>query len=140
MALPKQPKQAGGGPGHCGLKYPLGEYNRLVTVEQNQADPADATQRDEYEALAAKWATVATRWARVAPMGGKEFWASQQAQSLSTHQVNLRGVVSGLTTTRHRLRMCSRVFEIESANDLNDMHVEHELRCVEKELRPGETA
>jgi head-tail adaptor len=138
MAKPAGGKQTGAGPGHCGLKYPLGEYNRQVLVEQNQADPADPTQRDEYQALAEKWVPVFTRFARIAPLAGKEFWSSQQAQSDSTHQINLRGVVPGLTMTRHRLRMGQRVFQLGAVTDLNDMHVEHELTCVEGELRPGE--
>ena len=111
----------------AGLKHPTGQYNRQVQV-QARVKPARLNELNEE---VVEWEPLVTRWARIEPLSGREFWNAQQSQSAVTHLVSLRGVVRGLTT-QHRLQMGRRIFNIESIIDLNDEHYEHELRCIER--------
>jgi SPP1 family predicted phage head-tail adaptor len=87
--------------------------------------------QDAYGQLVATWNTVAVRWANVEPLAGRTFWAAQQAQSDVTHTITLR-YYPGLEPERFRFKKDNRVFNITSALDLEERHVWHECRCVER--------
>lgn len=80
-----------------------------------------ATQDSFGDALTA-WATVATRWASIEPQSGRETWRADQQQPDTSGTITIR-YFAGLTP-RHRLVKGSRVFNIESVVDVEDMHVE----------------
>lgn len=122
------------------LRYPIGEYKRPVQIEARPADRAEKPDRNQYqEETGDDWRPVAKCWARVMPLNTQETWRAQQATAATTHQVNLRGCFPWLST-RHRLRLGTRVLNIEGVTDLGDMHTEQELRCIEVQLKPGERA
>jgi SPP1 family predicted phage head-tail adaptor len=110
-----------------GLKHPLGDYRHRLTVQRRQSGEPNAYR----EPTPATPVILAKRWARIESLTGREFWLAQQAQASTSHRVNLR-YVAGLTSRGCFLTFGSRTFEIESLVDLNELHVEHELMCVEK--------
>lgn len=118
------------------LRYPIGEYRRWVQIEALPEDRGAETQRNEYREPVKDFHPVAGRWARVEPLDSRSLWRAQQAGALATHKVNF-ALFPGLTT-RHRLRLAGRVLNIEGVTDLEDQHTEHECRCIEQELKPGQ--
>lgn len=82
------------------------------------------------EVSAPSWTSVATRWARVEPLSGREAWQAQQVRPDVTHKVTLR-YYEGLGP-RHRLKAGSRVFNITSVIDTENRHREMVCVCVEE--------
>jgi SPP1 family predicted phage head-tail adaptor len=79
--------------------------------------------------LTRTWATVATRWASVEPLNGRELYYAQQVQPLVSVQVTMR-YYDGLTPA-HRLYWDSRAFEIASVTSTNERGREHVVMCTE---------
>lgn len=79
-----------------------------------------------------QWADVATLWAAIAPVSGKEFYAAQQSQSEVSHKVRCR-YRAGLTTAM-RIKYGSRLFKILSVIDWEERHESLLIMC--KELVP----
>lgn len=68
-----------------------GDLIHQVQVQQ----PADS--RDTYGDAAPTWTTVATVWASVESLTGRELWIAQQVQADVTHRVRMRpGAVPGI--------------------------------------------
>jgi SPP1 family predicted phage head-tail adaptor len=69
---------------------------------------------------------------KIQPIGGKEYWQAQQAQSQTTHRIIMRSY-SGLSAKRHVLvsLVDDRVFEIESVADIDGRGVLMEVMCKE---------
>lgn len=66
------------------------------------------------------WETVATVWAAIDPVSGREFYAAEQAQSAVTHKIRLRyhpGV-----SAAWRVALGRRVFRIQSVIDWEERH------------------
>lgn len=79
-----------------------------------------------------QWENVATLWAAIDPVSGKEFYAAQQSQSEVSHKVRCR-FRSGLTTAM-RIKYGSRLFKILSVIDWEERHESLLIMC--KELVP----
>ena len=79
-----------------------------------------------------QWADVATVWAAIDPVSGKEFYAVQQSQSEVTHKVRCR-YCPGLTTAM-RIKYGGRLFRIISILDWEERHESLLIMC--KELVP----
>lgn len=113
------------------MKHPLGQYNRAMALMQRNSTTPNAYKED----VLGTPTQLTKRWARIEPLSGREFFIAMQAQSQTSHRINMR-FYSGLTSRRHYLTVTTggvtRTFEIESVIDLNDAHEEHELMCVEK--------
>lgn len=92
--------------------------------------------QDSFGAAVPTWTTLATRWARVEPLSGREQWQAQQVRPDVTHRVTLR-YYSGLTPT-HRLKAGDRVFNVESVLDLDTLKRVQECVCVEAVLPGGD--
>lgn len=90
-------------------------------------------QRDEYgDPLKSEdehWNDVASMWAEVKPMSGREFYAAEQSQSEVTHKVSCR-YRAGLTTAM-RIKYGSRLFEIISIIDWEERHESLLIMCKE---------
>ena len=105
-----------------------GKLNRRVTIE---APPPGVS--DEYghndEGGNRDWKVVASVWAQVTPLSGREFWRSQQVQSDITHEV----VIRYRPDVRHnqRIRYGDRTLNIESVIDTEEAGVELRLMCKE---------
>ena len=80
-----------------------------------------ASAADQYGQPVETWAAVATLWASVEPLRGREFYQAQQVNGVSEKQRILYG---------------SRILEIASPPiDREERHIDLELLCVEK--HPG---
>ena len=75
------------------------------------------------------WSTLATVYAAIRPVSGREFDAAKMANSKRTHEVRIRSY-SGLTTS-DRILFGSRVFNIESILNVDERDREMIIRCWE---------
>lgn len=116
------------------MRYPLGQYKRPMQIEAQPADRGERTQRDGYGAPVSDWLPVASRDVRLEPVGGGETVHADQVNGTVTHKLNFR-YFAGLTS-RHRLRMGQRAFNLMSVIDLDDEHYEHECQAIEVVLKP----
>ena len=76
-----------------------------------------------------QWEDVATLWAAIDPISGKEFYAAQQSQSVVSHKVRCR-YRDGLTTAM-RIKYGSRLFKILSIIDWEERHESLLIMCQE---------
>lgn len=83
-----------------------GELRHRVTVQA----PVETQGLDG--SVTVTWQDVATVWAQVAALSGREYFAAQATQSEVTHRVRIRHF-EGITA-KHRLLWGSRVLELES--------------------------
>jgi len=78
----------------------------------------------------ASWNDVATVWAAVEPLRGREYFAAQQVNAETTTRIRIRyraGVTSAM-----RGRYGSRTYDIVSVIDVDERHVELQLMCTER--------
>lgn len=75
------------------------------------------------------WSTVATVWAAVEPLRGREFFDAEQVQAEISHRVRLR-YRPGVDATM-RVLFGSRVFQIQSVIDVDERRRELQLMCRE---------
>ena len=89
-----------------------GSLRRRITIQQRSAT------KDTFGGQSTTWATIATVWADIEPMSGRELLAAQEVKSEVTHQITVRyqsifadpKVVAG-----YRVLYKSRIFNIQSA-------------------------
>lgn len=100
-----------------------GRKDKRVTLEQV------TTAKDSYNQGVETWSTLATVWAAIAPVRGREAFAARQFSSEEqyTITINYRADV----TTKMRVKYGSRYFRIESKADPLERHEDLELSCVE---------
>lgn len=84
---------------------------------------------DSYGQPVKTWATVDKRWAAIEDSTGREFERAKQFAADMTHLVRMR-FYDGLTQ-QHRIKFGSRIFGIESVNDMDQRNREHVLSCKE---------
>jgi len=104
---------------------PAGTYRHRITLRESTA-----TGRDAAGGEILTWSDVATVWAAVEPISGREYFAAQQVNAETTHRIKMRyrpGVHSKM-----RVLFGSRTFDIESVIDPEERHVELHLMCVER--------
>ena len=75
------------------------------------------------------WTTVASRWAEIIPLTGKELVDAQQIKSTISHMVRLR--YFPLLTTKLRILFKTRVFGIEHVRNIEERNIEHVCLCTE---------
>lgn len=75
------------------------------------------------------WSTVATVWAAVEPLRGREMFDAAQVQAEISHRVQLR-YRPGVNTTM-RILFGSRVLQIQSVIDVDERRRELQLMCRE---------
>lgn len=73
------------------------------------------------------WADVATVWAAVEPVQGREFWEQQQVQSEVTTRIRIR-YRAGVTAAM-RVTYGGRFYNIKSVIDPRERHDEMQLMC-----------
>jgi SPP1 family predicted phage head-tail adaptor len=90
-----------------------------------------AETRDAYGAVTAGWVDVATVWAAVEPLAGREFFAAKQVNAEATGHVRIRYRAGVLATMR--VVYGTRVFEIIAPpNNVEERN--RELILMVKEL------
>ena len=86
-----------------------GKLRERVTI---LAPPGPEQSQDSFGTPADVYDAVATRWAEVKELSGRELWYAEQVQSSVTHEVTFRWF-QGLTE-KHRLDFQGRTLEIDS--------------------------
>lgn len=76
------------------------------------------------------WQDVATVWASVEPIQGREYIQLQNTQSELTTRVRIR-YRQGITPAI-RVLYGTRVFDIQSVIDFEERHIELQLMCIER--------
>lgn len=101
-----------------------GKLRHRVTIQQKtQARTSMGAESDA-------WSDIATVWASIEPVSGREYYAARQEQSEVSHKVTIRyrrGV-----TPDCRLEYGDRYFEIETVIDTMELHRELVLMCKER--------
>jgi SPP1 family predicted phage head-tail adaptor len=77
------------------------------------------------------WIGVRSQWARIRTARADERINAGQVDATVVYVVTVRYFRSFTPTTTHRLRYRGRIFEIKSAADVDELHVERDLDCVE---------
>lgn len=99
-----------------------GQLRQRVTV-QKMAVTRDST-GEELET----WANVATRWAHIEPLKGKENYQRNIETATQLYTVTMR-YQAGLITTDRRLVFGSQYLDIESVVNVDQADVTYELLC-----------
>lgn len=109
-----------------------GQY-RTKLIYQEQVSIAD-----EYGDAVDVWEDVATVWARLKPLSGREAYFAQQVQAETTHEVLCRYRPGVKPTGRFVVAGTSRNLGILSIADTESMRIELRIMCVER-LTPDGT-
>ena len=100
-----------------------GRLNKRITLQ------SATTARDGHGQPVETWAAVATVWAAIEPIRGREYFAAQQFSAETTHRVTIR-YRSGVSP-QWRVVFGSRTFRIESVINPLEKNERIELMCVE---------
>jgi putative phage head-tail adaptor len=84
---------------------------------------------NDYGASTQTWKRVATVWANVRPLSGREYFSAQQVQSEITTQIWLR-YIEGIKPTM-KVKFGEREFEILSVLNIQERDVSLQLMCKE---------
>ncbi len=84
----------------------IGSLRRRVTLQ------AETHVSDEAGGYAVGWADVATVWAEIAPLSGREYYISRRLEGHVTHRVRMR--YRPAVTTSMRIAYDGRVFNIRA--------------------------
>ncbi len=100
-----------------------GERNKRVTIQEKNIV------RDSIGNQTEVWHDIATVWAAIQPLSGREYWAARQINAEITTKVTMlyrRGV-----TTEHRLMLGPRALGILEVVNPNEGNAELVLMCKE---------
>lgn len=100
-----------------------GRLNKKVTIQNR------VVTRNALNEAVTTWTDLASVWAAIEPLQGREFWAQQQVQSEVTIRVRIR-YRTGLLPSM-RLRYGQRIFVIESIINPKEKNQELQLMCSE---------
>lgn len=103
-----------------------GLIRQRITIE-SATEAANATGE-----LIPTWSALATRWASVEPLQGRERFAAQQVQPETDHRIRLRydTALTGLKP-KMRVKFETRVFDVLAVLNLEERNREFELLCRE---------
>lgn len=121
----------------CG-EFPAKAKNRIVIQSRGDAS-------DDYGGSAVTWSTLATVWAIIEPMSGREVLQSEQLQSRVTHKVTIRynaTLKSTATGAKYRISYDGRLFPIKFVQNFDeDLKTEgtvfQVLTCEENNAEQG---
>ncbi len=85
---------------------------------------------DDFGEIDFAWSTLATVWATIEPLSGKELMNAEQAKSVVTHKVTMRHLAT--VTAKDRILYDSRTFQIESVRNFRERDISLELMCKEE--------
>lgn len=101
----------------------IGRLRKRVTLEARSASQGTAGQP------AGTWAPVATVWASIEPLSGREMLAAEAAQSEVSHRVTLR--YRAAITAAMRVNYGGRYFNIRAVRNINERDDVLILDCTE---------
>lgn len=101
----------------------IGKLKHRVTLQEYTAT------RDSYGAELEAWVDIATAWASVEPLTGKEYFQTQQINAEISTKVTIRFKAG--VAAKMRLIYNDRVFEIISVINTEEKDVQLVLMCRE---------
>lgn len=104
---------------------PISRMRKRVTLQRRHYPPAP----DGYGQRVEAWDDVATVWAEVLPLAGKEMMSAGGVASDITHRVTIRQY-EGLAPD-WRVSYAGRVLNIDSVADVDEQGRTHVLMCKE---------
>ncbi|TNH06633.1 phage head closure protein [Testudinibacter sp. TR-2022] len=102
----------------------IGKLRHRITLQQQ------ITQLNSYGGTITDWQDVATAWAEVKPLSGREYFAAEQVQSEITTQIWLRYRPDIQPTMR--VKWGDRTFEVISVINHNERNTALQLMCKER--------
>lgn len=109
-----------------------GRLKRRVTFQRNE--PAT---RDDYGQPVENWQDIATVWASIRPLSGRELWYARQTLATATHQIVCRwsaGTTATLTGACRAVTVSGRTFHGEFAANAGTRNRRVEFTCSEAPL------
>lgn len=100
-----------------------GELRHRVTIQQKTFS------RDSYGGETITWTDVATVWAAVEPISGREYFTAQQTQAEVTTRIRIRHR-AGITPVM-RVLWGTRLYDIISVIEVKERNREIHLMCQE---------
>jgi len=101
-----------------------GELRHRVTIQQKSVT------RNTFGEEIVTWQDVATVWAAIEPLRGREFFESQQVNAEVTTRIRIR-YRPGITPTM-RVVYGSRIFDIQAVINVEERNRELHLMCREE--------
>lgn len=109
----------------------IGKLRHRVTLQEY------VTARDSFGAEIPTWVDVATVWASVSPISGKEYFAAHQINAEVSTKITMR-FRPGITP-KMRVLFNNRCFEILSVLSFEERGIELALMCKER-VPDGQTS
>jgi SPP1 family predicted phage head-tail adaptor len=103
-----------------------GRLRHRVVVER----ATDGT--DAYGDQVPTWAALATAWAGIEPLSGREYFAAAHIQADVSTRIVLRGIPGVSITPKDRIRYGSRLFDIKQVIDRDAENIEIQLLTQER--------
>lgn len=77
------------------------------------------------------WTTLATVWAAVEPLAGRQFFAAQQTQAQVTHSIRIRWSRDWTLGPKDRVKFGERLFDIVAVLNIEERNQELVIQAVE---------
>ena len=109
----------------------IGRLDKRVTIERS------AKSLDAYGQEVGKWSPIATVWASIHPIGGREKLRAFAIESTLTHTVAVRyrpDLTPPTEADAWRIAYGTRIFNIAAARDLEEAHRWIVFDCTEGSL------
>lgn len=113
------------------MSVEIGRLNHRITVQQRTAS------KDDYGQELASWSDIATVWANVKPIGGREKLRAMAVESMLTHTVLVRyraEFASPKTMDARRIMYGDRIFNITATRDVDEARKHIVFDCTEGSL------
>ncbi len=106
----------------------IGDFKKRITIQQR------STSVDPLGQPSLAWVNVATVWADINPLSGRELIAAKAVNSELTHSVLIRYQVlfaDPIAVSKMRVLYGTRIFNIQASIDQDERHRIIELSCAE---------
>jgi SPP1 family predicted phage head-tail adaptor len=101
-----------------------GSLRHLVEIQERST-----SHEPTYGGQVETWTTIATPYAAIRPLSGRELLANDGVQAERTHEVELR-FMEGITAA-HRVKFGARIFDIAQVLDVEERARTLRLQCHE---------
>jgi SPP1 family predicted phage head-tail adaptor len=102
----------------------IGDLRQRITLQQSVKTP------DGHKGFTEQWQDLATMWAAVEPLTGREYFSAHQIKAEVTHRVKVRYRTDA--TTKMRFKLGDRALLIESIIDIKERREMLEILCREE--------
>ena len=102
---------------------------RIGAMRERVVIQAGAGAADGYGGRTSDWSAVATVWAEVAPIGGRERAQAEQLEGVVTHRVTIRHRTD--VTAAHRLLWGSKALNVRAVTNPDQRRRYLDLLCEE---------